>query len=443
MNYYPDFAKFLDQYLSLHDRSGAWLAQRIGVNPATVSRWRNGQTRPDTPEMVIGIADILGIHGDERTRLLRSVRYGIVEQHGVLARRAGEIPQKEQAEDAYRSTPSPWSDYPATYRRAEMVRLAHWSEIGASGIVLGLAGSGVSTLLRYFANHPDRLSSYLSASRRTIMPVWIEMQPLAEPVPATLYRLFLRGLLETAPHLPSRLPPDLRQACQAHLNNTDTFVLQTTLFAVLAHYQADQVTLVFVLDRVDQFAGNVQLTLGNPLRSLRDHFRETVTYLLGMRITPTYLDTIDALGDLGRLLSTHLCVVGSLTTQDSEFVIAKRAQAAARKPTAADIQQFLALSGGYPTLLKAVVRWWLTYTSQLPDAAWDKALLQEPGIQLRLREIGRGLSVQEQQALQAVVTSYGANAIPDAIGERLVQLGICRQHSQGWQLAGTLFAGMV
>lgn len=444
MSYYPNFAELLDQYLSAQDRSGAWLAQRVGVNPATVTRWRNGQSRPDSPETVIRVADILGIYGDERVRLLHAVGYGVMELQKAPDRRTGTISEKEQSEDDDRSTYAPWLDYPATYRQAEMATLAYWSEIGASGIVLGLAGSGVSTLLRYFVNRPDRVSSYLSTNQQTILPVWIELQPVAEPTPVTLYRLLLRGILETTAHLSSQLPPDLRQACQAHLNRNDALVLQTTLFAVFAHYQAVHVTLVFVIDRVDQLVGNIELTFGNPLRALRDRFRETVTYLVGMRITPTFLDTIDALGDWGRLLSTHLCVVGSLSAQDSAFVIAKHVQTAARKPTAADIEQFLALSGGYPTLLKAVVHWWMTRTPQLPGADWGEALRQEPGIQLRLREIGRCLSVQERQALQTITTSQGTSAIPHVMGERLVQLGICRQHPhQGWQVAGTLFAGIV
>lgn len=76
MSYYPDFAELLDQYLSAQERSGAWLAQRLEVNPATVTRWRNGDSRPNRPEVVIQIADVLRIHGDERQRLLHAAGYG-------------------------------------------------------------------------------------------------------------------------------------------------------------------------------------------------------------------------------------------------------------------------------------------------------------------------------------------------------------------------------
>lgn len=79
MGYYPEFAKLLDQYLTDRDRSGAWLAQRLAVNPATVTRWRNGDSRPNKPEIVIQLADLLGVHGEERQRLLVAAGYGYIE----------------------------------------------------------------------------------------------------------------------------------------------------------------------------------------------------------------------------------------------------------------------------------------------------------------------------------------------------------------------------
>jgi hypothetical protein len=295
--------------------------------------------------------------------------------------------------------------------------------------------------LRYFANRPDVAAQQL-ARHKTVAPVWIELHRMGEPTPATIYRLSLRGILETAHHMPSKFPANLLQISHAQLNDTDPFVLQTTLLTLLAHCQERHIMLPFVLDRIDQLASDSQRNIGNGFHSIRDRFPETVTFLMGMRITPNHLEQLYALGDLGRLLSSHTCHVGSLTEQDSYFVIAQRTSAIGVQPAEADIEQFLLLSGGYPTLLKAVVRWWLTHTPRLPYPAWQAALLQEAGIQLRLQEIWRCLSVDEQTAWQALIASRGAAAIPAAIGARLAQLGICRQHPQGWQLSGTLLAGV-
>jgi len=80
MNYYPRFAQLLDQYLSSADRSGSWLAQRIGVNPGTVTRWRNGESRPRKPEVVIKIADCLAVRApDKRREFLGAAEYAYIE----------------------------------------------------------------------------------------------------------------------------------------------------------------------------------------------------------------------------------------------------------------------------------------------------------------------------------------------------------------------------
>ena len=41
MAYLPEFAELISQALTRLDRSPAWLAQRLGVNASTVSRWLN------------------------------------------------------------------------------------------------------------------------------------------------------------------------------------------------------------------------------------------------------------------------------------------------------------------------------------------------------------------------------------------------------------------
>ncbi len=96
MSYYPDFAELLDQYLSTQDRSGAWLAQRLKVNPATVTRWRNGDTRPNKPEIVAQVADLLGIHGEERQRFLFAAGYGYI---AVEPRAAVATPADDTSDD--------------------------------------------------------------------------------------------------------------------------------------------------------------------------------------------------------------------------------------------------------------------------------------------------------------------------------------------------------
>lgn len=74
------FADILMQRLRGIDRTAKWLADRLKTSPSTVTRWLSGDTRPQDPDTVIRIADVLGIHQrEERQRLLELVGYAYVE----------------------------------------------------------------------------------------------------------------------------------------------------------------------------------------------------------------------------------------------------------------------------------------------------------------------------------------------------------------------------
>jgi len=74
---YPQFARILSRYLHERDRSGSWLARRLGVSPATVNRWLSGERRPNSPERVIEIAKALNINELQvQNDLLMAAGYG-------------------------------------------------------------------------------------------------------------------------------------------------------------------------------------------------------------------------------------------------------------------------------------------------------------------------------------------------------------------------------
>ena len=80
MTYYPDFARLLNAHLQQRDRSPTWLARQLRANPGTVNRWLNQAARPGSPEMVIRVADLLGVHNQgERQVLLAAAGYGYQE----------------------------------------------------------------------------------------------------------------------------------------------------------------------------------------------------------------------------------------------------------------------------------------------------------------------------------------------------------------------------
>ncbi len=78
MNHFPSFGALLNQHLLERDRTPAWLARRLAVSGATVSRWLNEGARPGSPEVIVRITDILGISA-QRHKLLIAAGYGYQE----------------------------------------------------------------------------------------------------------------------------------------------------------------------------------------------------------------------------------------------------------------------------------------------------------------------------------------------------------------------------
>ncbi|MCB0121038.1 MAG: helix-turn-helix transcriptional regulator [Caldilineaceae bacterium] len=440
MSNYSVFANLLDEYLTRRERSGAWLAQRLHINPATVSRWRNGDSRPGSPEVVVQMADLLQISAHDCAQMLAAIGYAAAPM--PTPNRSGEYPVGLTPVARGQSSPTAiWQHYPPDYCYREMRTIAHWIDIGASGIVLGLPGSGVSTLLRYLSHRSEVLSDYL-VGHKLVVPIWLELQPMAEPVPTTIYRLFLRGLLTQSAQLPTVITADLRHSCQSALRDTDLFVLQTWLFTLIEHFQRAQITLLFAFDRTDALPPETQMAVGTNLRLIRDQFRETVLYLMGMRRRATYFEDSNQLGELGSLLSLNLCVVRGLTEKDSLFTIGRRTALAGKTPSTQDVEHFLALTGGYPSLLKGVIQWWLTTAPPSPHQQWQPRLLREPGIQYHLREIWRALAPAERMALQTLQHHRNGQALSPEASEELARLGLLCRADDDWQFAGSLFTGL-
>ena len=114
VNYHPRFAELLDYYLTRSERSGTWLAERLAMNPSAVTRWRNGTSRPNSPELIIRIADVLGItNEEERRQLLAAAGYAailnpsapMVEQERFLPGNATAEPTEPDAASAISTAP--------------------------------------------------------------------------------------------------------------------------------------------------------------------------------------------------------------------------------------------------------------------------------------------------------------------------------------------------
>jgi hypothetical protein len=346
-----------------------------------------------------------------------------------------------------------WASYPDTYRAREMQILASWIRAGESGSVVGLTGCGRSNLLAFLCHRPDILPRYLPQPANQVLLVPVEIHNLPANDLANLYRTLLHAFY----WLRGRFEPATAQTItDLYLENRpvqDAFLPQQALYDLVLLFQQQQQQIVLVLNRFDRFCATAPPGLVSTLRSLRDNFKNTLSYIVGMQREAIYLPDAAALGDMYDLLDTHVCWVGAMAEPDARFMLASLFYGADRQPTAAEIDALLGLSGCFPSLLKAVGQWWLL-SNQRPAkvADWYETLLAEHSLQFRLDRIWNGLTQEEKLALSEVQKGTFAAPPPKRptgmngqfdIYSRLEARGVCQRTGAGWRVAGKLLDAYV
>ena len=355
--------------------------------------------------------------------------------------------------------------YPPTYRASEMRTLASWIMSGVSGSVVGLVGSGRSNLLRFLCEHSAALQGYLSDQSQPFILVPVDLYDLPSDNLADLYRTILHAFY----WIRERLTPALAQVAAdlyaEHRAIVDPFLAQKALYELLLAFEHAQVRVVLVMNRFDRFCETSSPPMVNTLRSLRDRFKETLSYIVGMRQEVAYLPDPAILGDMYELFDSHICYVGAMTAEDSRHMLANVLRSAPAPPSEADIGALLRLSGGFPSLLKAIGQWWIL-TPRRPPATpdWDALLLDDLAIRHRLERLWHGLTQEEKLTLSEVQKQRlvirqapERKASADAVGasgpivsgdalavvQRLAAKGCCVYDGAGWRINGELLDAFV
>jgi hypothetical protein len=362
------------------------------------------------------------------------------------------------------ATRSLWASYAPTYRAAEMRCLACWIATGASGSVVGLVGSGRSNLLRYLCEHPSALEAYLPRAARPAALVSVDLNDLPSNQLVDLYRTILHAFYWVRESFTPALAEVAAELYLGHRATSDPFLAQRALYELLLAFQQAQTRVVLVMNRFDRFCETSTPAMVNTLRSLRDRFKETLSYIAGMRQAVAYLSDPALLGDMYELFDNRICYVGAFTSDDARHMLAHLLRAVEPAPSEADIEAILELCGGFPSLLKAAADVWaLGVLPRHSLAEWRGQLLDHGAIQYRLERLWQGLTQEERLAL-AEVHRQSADRAPQAraigqaptavephirnqragpIVQRLATKGCCRHDGAGWRVNGALLAAYV
>jgi hypothetical protein len=346
-----------------------------------------------------------------------------------------------------------WEAYNPTYRTREMQILANWMLAGASGTVVGLAGSGRSNFWGFFGHRPDVVQSYLPPQADPVAVIPVDLNNLPSNTLATLYRVILRSFYTVQEHLDAALQQKVATLYLENRATRDPFLSQSALHELLMQFRVQGIRVVLVMDHFDTFCERVAPQMLFTLRGLRTSFKDILCYIVGTRCETAYLPDLATLSGLYEMLDIHVCWVGPMDEADGRRLVAEETHFSSLPPSEAEIAQLLALTGCYPALLKAACHWWSFAATRPPLSEWKEALLAEHSIQFRLEEMWEGLTQEEQRALaEEVLASRAAARKRKAKSldqfetqhhqalKRLKDKGFCLRTDGGWRIFGDLFA---
>ena len=347
------------------------------------------------------------------------------------------------------------SQYPESYRAKEMQVIADWLLAGESGSVVGLPGCGRTNLLEFLCHRPEILARYLPDAADAVALIPVDLNHLPANDSATLYRVLLRAFYWVR----ERFNPNVKERiARLYIENRatqDPFLSQSALHEMLFTFQAQQTQVVLVLNHFAEFCKEADARLLNTLRGLRDSFKETLCFIVGMKQAVMYLPQRDMLGDIYELLDSNVCWVGAMAESDARYVIHQATRTAPTKPNEEEMAHMLHLTGRFPVLLKTIGHWW--QKTDLPLAEWKVYLEQIHHFEFRLEKLWNGLSNEEQFALAAVcewqeLVEKGKGSLKAferlekdhaPILTRLRKKEVCDQQGEHWFIHGQLLIAYI
>jgi hypothetical protein len=243
-----------------------------------------------------------------------------------------------------------WDSYPDTYRSLEVGQILSAVRGGDCAAVVGLSGAGKSNLLGFIAHRLRGLS----------LPdfVLVDCNRLATPTATGFLDLVCLAL---DPRSASQ-PPAL-----------------TGLEALLAaRLEVNPSGISLLVDRFEALPGDALSSLSGNLRSLRDTYKYSLTYVVAIR------RPLDPDLELAELFYAHTLWLGPLTAKDASWSAASFAARRGLGWSAAALQRLVELSWGYPGLLRACCE---AHAAGVPLETG--AMSRSPAVQRRVEEFWR------------------------------------------------------
>jgi hypothetical protein len=232
-----------------------------------------------------------------------------------------------------------WNHYPVDYRKAEVLSLARSLRSGDCAALVGLSGSGKSNLagfLTYRAAITD--DSAYAGLPSTLL---IDCNRLRRADLPELFGELQRQMMKKAGDKPSA----------GNLKEAESIIARAPLDSIISVIEPHlaQNALVLVFDRFDVFFNPMtDPAIFSNMRSLRDHFKYRLTYLIcTRRLLPKE-------NELAELFFSATTCLGPLSASDANWSASSYADRHQLKWSQSEINLILELSGRYPSFLRAI-----------------------------------------------------------------------------------------
>lgn len=247
---------------------------------------------------------------------------------------------------------SAWEEYPAGYRQAEVEFLRRAMCAGECAALAGLSGSGKSNLLGF-------LAARVELPPDCPQPVLIDCNRMAGLQPQDFYRLVADAIGLPAARTEGDALAEIENLLQASLSGGRRVGL--------------------LVDRFDVLMEQAWFpSVANNLRALRDRFKYRLVYVAAAR------RALEEAGELAELFFGHTLWLGPLAEEDALWSARRDFRRYSGRPDSiaqAELEQILRLSGGYPSILRAICE---AHAAGVPLEA--QALLHSAPVARRLAE---------------------------------------------------------
>jgi energy-coupling factor transporter ATP-binding protein EcfA2 len=261
---------------------------------------------------------------------------------------------------------STWDAYPSDYRAEEVQAALQALRAGECVSFVGLSGSGKSNLLGYLAGRQS------SADCRLAL---VDCNRLSAPTSEGLFHLARQALGEA-----------LLSTAQA-----ETMGAGPALEAAITRQLEAAPLLCLLFDRFDALRAEPGSPLLGNLRALRDAHKYALTYLTATR-RPMHPHS-----ELAELFYANTFWLGSLSESDARWNVTRYASRRGLNWDQAAAECILALSRGYPSMLRAVCE---AYATGAPLEA--DALSAHPAVQRRVEEFWADQPTHEELRLSGL-----------------------------------------